>query len=155
MARTASGTWSASTSVSGVDEAQRIRTNYGPGTNAGFGSRLLAFFVDGAIADLISLAIVRHYPPTGWQNLISFGAFLLMELVLISITGQTIGMRLLRIGVLKADLSGRPAFKWVLLRTVLLAAVIPAIIADETGRAMHDRAAGTATIRTGKPQKRG
>jgi hypothetical protein len=33
-------------------------------------------------------------------------------------------------------------------RTVLLATILPALIVDATGRAMHDRAAGTVMIRT-------
>jgi hypothetical protein len=64
-------------------------------------------------------------------------------------------MRLLRIGVVKADRSGRAGVQWIVVRTVLLAALIPAIITDDTGRGMHDRAAGTLTIRTGKPQRDG
>jgi uncharacterized RDD family membrane protein YckC len=137
-----------------VDEAT-MRTDYGPGTNAGFGSRLLAFFVDGALADLISFAIVRHYPLVGWHRFLPAIVFLAIEFLFVGFIGQTPGMRLLRVGVVKADHSGRAGFHWVALRTLLLAAVIPAIITDQTGRAMHDRAANTATIRTGRPTKRG
>jgi hypothetical protein len=36
----------------------------------------------------------------------------------------------------------------VLLRTVLLAAIAPALIPDSSGRPLHDRACGTATLRT-------
>jgi uncharacterized RDD family membrane protein YckC len=136
-----------------VDNAERIRTDYGPGTNAGFGSRLLAFFVDGAIADLIALGVVGGYHPGAKQNLASYLAFLLIELVFVGFVGQTPGMRLLRIGVIKADRSGRAGLGWIALRTLLLAAVIPAIMTDATGRALHDKAAGTATIRSGRPRR--
>jgi hypothetical protein len=57
-------------------------------------------------------------------------------------------MRVVGIGVARADGRGRASIGWIALRTLLLAALIPAVITDQTGRAMHDRAAGTVTIRT-------
>jgi hypothetical protein len=43
---------------------------------------------------------------------------------------------------------GRPRIQWVLLRTVLLAVIVPALIVNDEGRAMHDRAAGLRMVRT-------
>ena len=43
---------------------------------------------------------------------------------------------------------GRPQLRWVLLRTLLLAVIVPALVVDENGRAMHDRAAGLRMVRT-------
>jgi hypothetical protein len=36
----------------------------------------------------------------------------------------------------------------VALRTLLLATIVPALVVDASGRAMHDRAAGTVMLRT-------
>jgi hypothetical protein len=43
----------------------------------------------------------------------------------------------------------------VLLRTVLLAFLVPAIIWDRDGRGLHDKAAGALTIRVGAPTRAG
>jgi uncharacterized RDD family membrane protein YckC len=118
------------------------------GSVAGFGVRFLAFLIDGLLADLIGIAVTGGQTRGGAYTLASYIAFLLIELLFVGFVGQTPGMRLGGIGVLRADRQGRPAFKWVALRTLLLAFVIPAVVADKSGLAMHDRAAGTATIRT-------
>jgi uncharacterized RDD family membrane protein YckC len=57
-------------------------------------------------------------------------------------------MRVVGIAVVRADGQGRATLKWVLLRTLLLAAIVPALFTDGSGRAMHDRAAGTIMVRT-------
>jgi hypothetical protein len=49
--------------------------------------------------------------------------------------------------VVRADGHGRPRLRWVLVRTLLLAVVAPALVIDRDGRAMHDRAAGTVMLR--------
>jgi uncharacterized RDD family membrane protein YckC len=124
------------------------RVESGPGSIAGFGIRFLAFIVDGILADLIAIAVNGGHHRDFAYTASSYVAFLLIELLFVGFTGQTPGMRLVGIGVLRADRQGRAAFKWIALRTLLLAAVIPAVVADETGRAMHDRAAGTVMVRT-------
>jgi uncharacterized RDD family membrane protein YckC len=118
------------------------------GSVAGFGSRFLAFFVDGVLADLLAIAINGGFHNNGRQSLSSYLAFLLIELIFVTVAGQTPGMRVLGVAVLRADRQGRAPFKWVLLRTALLAAIVPALFNDASGRAMHDRAAGTVTVHT-------
>src|SRR3954451_11674774 len=111
---------------------------------ASFGLRLVAFLVDGLLADVVALVSGRHPGDTGY-GLVSYLAFLAIELLFVSTVGQTPGMRVAGIAVVRAADGGRARFGWVLLRTLLLAAVVPALIPDRTGRPMHDRAAGTAT----------
>jgi uncharacterized RDD family membrane protein YckC len=119
----------------------------GPGSVAGFGPRLLAFIVDGILADIIGLVVNGGYHANGRQSLASYLAFLLIEIVFVAFAGQTPGMRIVGIGVARADNGGRPQLRWVLLRTLLLAAIVPALFTDRFGRAMHDRAAGTVMLR--------
>jgi uncharacterized RDD family membrane protein YckC len=57
-------------------------------------------------------------------------------------------MRVAGIAVLRENGGGRPFIGWVALRTFLLALVAPALVIDTSGRAMHDRAAGTIMLRT-------
>jgi uncharacterized RDD family membrane protein YckC len=139
----------AAASVTGVDQpSSSSQQTAGPGSAAGFGIRFLAFLIDGILANLIAVAINGGFHNNGRQSWAVYVAFLLIELLFVGLAGQTPGMRAMGIGVLRADRQGRAEFKWVALRTLLLAAVIPAVITDQTGLGMHDRAAGTATIRT-------
>ena len=109
--------------------------------------RLAAFVVDSVIA--IAIAIVSTGPPPGsTYNLVVYGSFLAIELVFLTLAGQTPGMRVAGLAVMSAADASKPRLRWVAVRTLLLAAVVPALITDGSGRAMHDRAAGTVTVRT-------
>ncbi|HVU60469.1 MAG TPA: RDD family protein [Mycobacteriales bacterium] len=119
----------------------------GPGSVAHFGSRLLAFLIDGAVADLIAIIVGGGYHTSDRQTLSVLIAFLLIEIVFVAAAGQTPGMRVAGIAVVREDRTGRPKLRWVLLRTLLLATVAPALIIDQDGRAMHDRAAGTVMVK--------
>lgn len=56
-------------------------------------------------------------------------------------------MRVAGMAVVAVADGQRPKPWWALVRTVLLAVVVPALIPDGSGRPLHDRAAGTATVR--------
>jgi uncharacterized RDD family membrane protein YckC len=114
---------------------------------ATFGPRLLAFLVDGVLANLVALASGRHPGGSGY-GLVNYAAFLAIEWLFASAVGQTPGMRVAGLAVVRAADGARPRAGWVLVRTLLLAAIVPALIPDRTGRPMHDRAAGTLMIRT-------
>jgi uncharacterized RDD family membrane protein YckC len=119
----------------------------GAGSVARFGARLLAFLVDAALS--VAVAIVSGYrPPSSGYNLVVYGAFLAIELLFVSIAGQTPGMRVAGVVVVRSRDGGKPQPHWVLVRTILLAAIAPALITDARGRAMHDRASGLSTLRT-------
>lgn len=118
----------------------------GVGSPATFGARLLAFAVDAVLCVLIAV-ISGHRPPSAAYNLIVYVAFLVIEFVFVSLAGQTPGMRVAGIVVARTVDGGRPKVQWVLVRTLLLATLVPALIADASGRAMHDRAAGTSMLR--------
>jgi hypothetical protein len=116
----------------------------GPGSLAPQGRRLGALVIDWIIAELIALAFGWH-PSSAqgqWGTIAIFGA---EHLVLLSIWGATLGKRLfgLRVGKLGGPLT--PLH--VVLRTVLLLLVVPAVIWDRDGRGLHDRLAGTVEIR--------
>ena len=116
----------------------------GPGSLAGQGRRLGALVVDWVIAELIALAFGWH-PSSAqgqWGTIAIFGA---EHLVLLSLWGATLGKRLfgLRVGKLGGPLT--PLH--VIMRTVLLLLVVPAVIWDRDGRGLHDRLAGTVEIK--------
>jgi uncharacterized RDD family membrane protein YckC len=113
-----------------------------------FGLRLGAFIVDSLVADLFAIIVNGGYHVGGRQNLSTYIAFLLIEIVFVTLAGQTPGMRVAGIAVVREKGIGRPGIPWVLLRTVLLAVIVPALIVDSDGRGMHDRAAGLRMVRT-------
>jgi uncharacterized RDD family membrane protein YckC len=120
----------------------------GAGSVASFGSRVLAFIIDAVLADVLAIIVNGGFHVGDRQNFSSYLAFLLLEVVFVAFAGQTPGMRVVGIAVVRADGQGRATLKWVLLRTLLLAAIVPALFTDGSGRAMHDRAAGTIMVRT-------
>ena len=75
------------------------------------------------------------------------GVFAIENIVLVGLLGYTLGHRLL--GIQVRSLSGRPVVGLVAstVRTLLLCAVIPAVVWDADGRSLHDKAAGTAIVR--------
>jgi uncharacterized RDD family membrane protein YckC len=120
----------------------------GPGSVANFGARLYAYLIDAVLSVLVAIAINGGYHVGDRQNLVTYLAFLAIELVFVSAFGQTPGMRVAGIGVIRADTGGRQSPQWILVRTILLAVIAPALVIDGSGRAMHDRAAGTIMIKT-------
>ncbi len=116
----------------------------GPGSLAPQGRRLGALVVDWAIAYVLSGAF--GWKPSSaqgqWGTIAIFAA---EHLVLLSLLGFTVGKRLfgLRVGKLGGPLT--PVH--VIVRTVLLLLVIPAVIWDRDGRGLHDRWAGTVEVR--------
>ena len=72
----------------------------------------------------------------------------LVYVVGLALTGQTPGMRLLRLRVVPVtDSAPSVGLVPAALRTALLMLLIPALISDRDGRGLHDRAAGTVVVR--------
>jgi uncharacterized RDD family membrane protein YckC len=128
-----------------AEETNRAESTAQPVT---FGLRLGAFVVDSIAADLLAVIVNGGYHVGGRQNLSTYLAFLAIEIVFVTLAGQTPGMRVAGFAVVRETDLGRPRLQWVLLRTVLLAVIVPALIVNDEGRAMHDRAAGLRMVRT-------
>ena len=128
--------------------ATHVTPETGPGSIASLGARLLAFLIDAVLCIVIAV-ISGNGPGTRFYGVIVYGAFLLIELLFVTLAGQTPGMRAAGVVVTRASDNGKPQLRWVLVRTLLLAAVVPALIPDRaSGRWLHDRASGLATLRT-------
>ncbi len=112
---------------------------HGAGAVAGYGPRVAALFIDWALSSLIALFALHSQ----WWTYPIFAAEVYL---LTALTGITVGKRVLGLRVLRLD--GKPVgFGWALVRTILLLAVIPAVITDSDRRGLHDRAANTAVVR--------
>jgi uncharacterized RDD family membrane protein YckC len=120
----------------------------GPGSVASTGARIGAFVIDAIVANLLAgipyIFGVRYTPNS--RTFIVLGAFLLMELLLDASYGQTLGKRILGIRVIRVDGNGLATFPWLILRTVLLGVLIPAVVWDRDRRGLHDKAAGTVVV---------
>ncbi len=116
----------------------------GPGSLAPQGRRLGALMVDWVAAYAVAAAV--GWGPSSaqgqWGTIAIFAA---EHLVLLSLLGFTLGKRLfgLRVGKLGGPLT--PVH--VVVRTVLLLLVVPAVVWDRDGRGLHDRWAGTVEVR--------
>lgn len=106
--------------------------------------RLLALLVDW----LACLGItVLALGPLGWAGnstagFYTLGIFVLESTVLISLMGGTFGQLLTRLRVSRLD-GGRVMPLQALIRSVLVALVIPPLVFRPDGRGLHDMAAGS------------
>jgi uncharacterized RDD family membrane protein YckC len=117
---------------------------------AGFGRRLAALFVDWllayGIAALVSGPDALSDPNLSWTIL---GIWYLLTAVPVAVFGASAGMTAL--GIRVAPVGGASAVIGVpraLLRTALIAVILPPIFRDEDGRGWHDRATRTVVVRT-------
>jgi uncharacterized RDD family membrane protein YckC len=121
----------------------------GAGSVAGFGRRLAAVTVDWFLALFIAGLFTGRDPLGGGSNLswIVLGVWFLLTAAAVAAFGITPGMAVLgiRVASLDSTLVGVPR---ALLRTALLALVIPALARDGDGRGWHDRASRTVVVRT-------
>jgi uncharacterized RDD family membrane protein YckC len=112
----------------------------GPRSIARLGRRLAAVSIDWALVVLLSVAFFSYSP---LSLLLLFVALQIVPLVVINATvGHLIlGLRLQRV------VGGRLGVWPPVLRSVLLALVIPALFFDVDQRGIHDRAAKTILLR--------
>ena len=112
----------------------------GPGSVGRLGRRVIGLFIDWFIALGISWAVFRH---GGWTVYPIFAA---VQIVAIWALGGTVGHRLA--GLRLSALPGyRPAFWRPVVRSILLAVVVPALVWDSDQRGFHDKIAGTVLVR--------
>jgi uncharacterized RDD family membrane protein YckC len=111
---------------------------------ASFGRRLLALLVDWLVCTLVASFLVDSLRANPWPQLT---IFVLAHAFFVGLFGQTVGMALARIRCVSIADGGAIGIPRALLRGVLLALVIPAVISDGDGRGLHDRAARSVMVR--------
>jgi len=118
----------------------------GLGSVAGIPARLGAFLVDALLSAGVALLFfgvpVRGQPP--WSTIVFAGMYLFFT----ALFGQTPGMRLFGVSVVRLATGGVPGPGPALVRTALLCLLIPALLTDRDNRGLHDRASGTVVVRT-------
>lgn len=112
----------------------------GRGSIGRVGRRFLGIAIDWAITLVICWAFLTTDP---W---FTSGVFALIQIVFVPTIGGSIGHRL--VGLRVIPLAGGYVGYWrPLVRGVLLAVVIPALVWDSDQRGFHDKIAGTVLIR--------
>ena len=116
---------------------------------AWFGRRVVAFLVDWFASVLVALLAFPQFPyGSNGSMLATLAVFIVEIMVLTWLTGASFGQRLVRLRVVSID-GGRVPLWRVLVRTLLICLVIPAVVYDDDGRGVHDRLAHTRVVRVG------
>lgn len=112
----------------------------GPRSVGRLGRRIGGIAIDWAIATGLSLLFFHH---DSWATLV---VFVVMQALFIPTLGGSIGHRL--VGLRVVPMRGGWVGPWrPLLRSLLLAIVIPAVVWDSDQRGFHDKIAGTILLR--------
>lgn len=117
----------------------------GPGSVAPLGRRFGALAIDWALCMLIAFAFLaqgNQQRAGNWALLI----FLVLSLLTVGTVGCTPGKRVFGLRVIAED-GTRLSLPRVLVRSVLLLLVIPAVIWDRDTRGLHDRFARAVQVR--------
>lgn len=123
----------------------------GSGAVAPFSVRAFGFAVDivasALVAGLITSQLER--PSDLVRQLIPYGVLFAEHVLLVALTGQTLGMRLMGVKVVRLkDVTRPPGLLTALTRTVpLLLTVGLAGFFTRDGRGLHDLAAGAVVVR--------
>ena len=123
----------------------------GAGSVAPFSARAFAFFFDVVVSALVSgLVVAAIHDPSGFQRQAAAYAVLALEhVLLVALTGRTLGMRLVGLKVVRlADPSRVPGLVAAVLRTLpLLLSVGLTGFFTRDGRGLHDLLAGCVVVR--------
>ncbi|MDP3894043.1 RDD family protein [Nocardioides sp.] len=116
---------------------------------ASWARRVLALLVDWVASTLVVVLVLGA---TGWSEdplagLWTMLVFVGESTVLTALAGGSFGKLATRLRVVRNDGSGRPIdLLRALLRSVLVALVIPPLVFRPDGRGLHDMAARSATV---------
>ncbi|MDA2808656.1 RDD family protein [Nocardiopsis sp. LSu2-4] len=117
----------------------------GAGSVPGVGRRLVALMLDWVLSMAIAYGLLGADPTEGSATALL--VFAVMTALLLALFGTTLGKRIAGIGIASTGERGIPWPLAVIVRTVLLCLVIPAVVYDRDQRGLHDRAAGTVSRR--------
>lgn len=123
----------------------------GVGSVGSFLRRLVALVVDWSLCQVIATGLLgmQWGQVSGTQAFVPLGLFFVLNLVLVTTIGTTIGHRLLGVRVVSLDGDGHqaPPPARSLARAALLCLFVPAVIMDGDGRGLHDKAARSVVVR--------
>lgn len=117
----------------------------GPGSVARFGRRLGGVAIDWFGCQLIAYGLITGGNVAAAGNW-TLGLFIALSILTLATVGFTPGKRIVGLRVI-SETGGRLGVGRVVVRTLLLALVVPALIWDRDGRGLHDRLARAVQVR--------
>jgi uncharacterized RDD family membrane protein YckC len=118
-----------------------------PGPVAGFGRRLGAICIDWAVAIGMTLLLFQSVAYGSAESQVATLSLFAFELIVLTwLSSASFGQRILGMTVLRTD-GSRLGLWRVIVRTLLICLVIPAVVLDSDGRGLHDRAVDSVVIR--------
>lgn len=121
----------------------------GAGSVAPLAPRLLALLIDWCLCWGIAALISSQTDALGDVATGTMIVFILWRVITVWLFAQSPGHAILGIGVARVDdTEKRVGLVRAIVRTILTVFLFPPIIQDTDSRGMHDRATGTAVIRT-------
>ena len=125
-----------------------------PGEVAGLGRRVAAIALDWFASILLSRVIFGQLTYGSPESSFAILMIFIAEVVIFTwLMSASFGQRLLGVSVVRMD-GGRLALWRVVVRTLLICLIIPAVVYDNTGRGLHDRAVGSVALRSRRPVQR-
>jgi uncharacterized RDD family membrane protein YckC len=102
-----------------------------------------AFLTDVVLSALVAGLFTAPELPRNWSLVVFLAEYVAFGVAF----GQTPGMRLFGLRLVRVDRPGRVGVLRVVLRTALIALLVPALIRDSDGRCLHERFTQTALVR--------
>jgi uncharacterized RDD family membrane protein YckC len=112
-----------------------------------FGRRFGALLIDWALC-LLAASFYADPRVVAWPPVV---VLVFLNAFFIGLFGQTPGMALARLRCVSVADGGAIGIPKGLLRGVLLALLVPAVIMDADRRGLHDRAAGSIVVKLPRP----
>lgn len=123
---------------------------FGENSYASVGRRLGALVIDWFASLGIALLVFRDFAYGTPDSMLATTGVFYVEIVLFTfLTSCSFGQRLLSMRVVNLN-GGRLSLWRIMLRTLLILLVIPALVMDSDGRGLHDRIVGSRVIRVFK-----
>lgn len=121
----------------------------GPGALATTGRRVAALMIDwltagGVVLLLLGSSALENSLVASYQMMLWF----VVGVVCVSLFSFTPGQYMMGLQVARVDAPDKVNFLRALGRQALMVFLVPAVVTDVDGRGMHDRATGTALVRT-------
>ncbi len=117
----------------------------GPGVPASLGRRAGAIALDWLLALLLARLVPGAEYGSGDYALATLAIFAFEIIILTWLTGSSFGQRILGIAVV-SEAGGRLALWRIIVRTLLICIVIPALVYDSQRRGLQDLAVGSRVV---------
>lgn len=117
-----------------------------PPIPAGFGRRLGALAIDWVAAIAVARLVTPQFPYGSAESALATLAVFALEVIVFTwLIAASFGQRIVGIAIVRID-GGRLGLGAVVLRTLLICLVIPALVYDSEGRGLQDRATRSRAV---------